>query len=56
MNKKDKKKLDVINQKLQQLRKQLSGAKQQEDEPGEVQRLEAEIGSLLSQAQELKAS
>ena len=46
MDKKAKKKLEVIRQKLQQLRKQLAGAKQQDDEPGEVAALEAQIAKL----------
>lgn len=56
MDKKAKKKLDVINQKLNTLRMQLAGARKQDDEPGEVQRLEQEIAALESQAEKLKAS
>jgi hypothetical protein len=56
MDKKAKKKLDVIHQKLGVLRQALSGAKRQDDEPGEVQRLEREIASLEAQAEKLKAT
>jgi uncharacterized membrane protein YukC len=56
MDKKAKKKLDVINKSLQKLRKQLSGARQQDDEPGEIERLEGDIASLEQQAKELKES
>ena len=56
MDKKAKKKLDVINQRLQKLRQQLAGARKQDDEPGEVQRLEAEIAQLESDAAGLKKS
>ena len=56
MDKKAKKKLDVINKKVQQLQRQLSGARQQDDEPGEVERLENEIADLKKQAAELKES
>ncbi len=56
MDKKAKKRLDVINQKISKLRMQLSGAKQQDDEPGEVERLEADIKALQEEAQKLKAS
>lgn len=56
MDKKAKKKLDVINKKLQQLRQQLSGARAQDDEPGEVERLEKEISDFEAQAAELKKS
>ena len=55
MDKKAKKKLDVIRQRLQKLRLQLSGAKQQADEPDEVEKLEREIADLESQAEKLKA-
>ena len=56
MDKKSKKRIDVCNQKLQKLRQQLVGAKTQDDEPGEVHRLEAEIASLEAEVQKLKAS
>jgi hypothetical protein len=56
MDKKIKKKIEVANQKLQTLRLQLSGAKQQDDEPGEIERLEAEISSLEAEVQKLKVS
>ena len=54
MDKKAKKRLDVINKKLQTMRPRLAGAKQQEDEPGEVAALEAEIAKLEAEAAELK--
>ena len=56
MDKKAKKKLDVINQKLNKLRQQLAGAKKQDDEPGEVDRLSDEIRQLEAEADKLKAS
>ena len=56
MDKKAKKKLDVIHRRLQHLRQQLAGARQQDDEPGEVQKLEREIAELEAQAEKLKAS
>ncbi len=55
MDKKAKKKIDVLNKKMQMLKQQLSGAKQQDDEPGEVERLEAEIASCQQQVAKLKA-
>lgn len=54
MDKKDKKRLDVIHQRLQKLRQQLSGARRQDDEPGEVQRLEKEIATLEAEAKKLR--
>ena len=56
MDKKSKKKLDVIHKKVQKLQLQLSGAKQQNDEPGEVERLEKEIAELRAEAEALKKS
>lgn len=54
MDKKAKKKIDVLRQRIQKLQLQLAGAKQQEDEPGEVAKLEAEIKSLLADIDKLK--
>lgn len=56
MDKKIKKKLDVAHQKLQQLRQNLAGARQQDDEPGEVRRLESEIAAIEAEVKKLKAS
>ncbi len=56
MDKKSKKRIDVCNQKLQTLRQQLAGAKSQDDEPGEVERLEREIASLEAEVQKLRAA
>ncbi|QDU95083.1 hypothetical protein [Lignipirellula cremea] len=56
MDKKAKKRLDVINKKLQPLRLRLSGARQQDDEPGEVAALEKEIADLEAEAEKLKQS
>jgi hypothetical protein len=55
MDKKAKKKLDVIHQRLQVLRQKLAGARKQNDEPGEVERLEADIAKLETEAEELKS-
>ena len=56
MDKKAKKRLDIIRKRLQKLRLQLSGARKQDDEPGEVKRLEEEIATLEQEAEELKSS
>lgn len=56
MDKKAKKRLDIIRKRLQKLRLQLSGARKQDDEPGEVERLETEIATLEQEAEELKSS
>ena len=53
MDKKDKKRLEVLKQKIQKLRLQLAGARQQADEPGEEAKIlkesqaaEAEIAQI----------
>jgi uncharacterized membrane protein len=56
MDKKAKKRVEVLQKKLQQLRLQLSGARQQDDEPGEVARLESEIADIEAEVQKLKSS
>jgi len=56
MDKKIKKKLEKANQKIQKLQQQLAGAKQQDDEPGEVARLEQEIVATKAEIAELRAS
>ena len=56
MDKKAKKKIETFRQRIQRLRQQLVGAKKQEDEPGEVTRLETEIETLTSVIEKLKAS
>jgi hypothetical protein len=54
MDKKAKKKLDVLHQRLQKVRQQLAGAKQQPDEPGEVARLQKKLRELEAEAEKLK--
>jgi len=56
VDKKIKKKLEKANQKVQKLQQQLAGAKQQDDEPGEVARLEKEITDTRAEIVELRAS
>lgn len=54
MDGKAKKRLEVIHKKLQQLQLQLAGAKKQNDEPGEVERLTKEIATLEKEREQLK--
>jgi capsule polysaccharide export protein KpsE/RkpR len=56
MDKKAKKRIEVLQPKLQQLRMQLSGAKKQMDDPAEVRKLEAEITAIERELKELKES
>ena len=46
MDKKAKKKIDVLHDRITKLRQQLAGAKKQLDDPAEVERLERERASL----------
>lgn len=56
MDKKAKKKIDVLRQRAQKLRQQLAGAKKQDDEPGEVERLEKEIADIGAEVEKLQKS
>jgi polyhydroxyalkanoate synthesis regulator phasin len=56
MDKRIKKKLETVNQRLQLARQQLAGAKRQRDEVGEVERLTRLIADLEAEAQKLKTS
>jgi chromosome segregation ATPase len=56
VDKKAKKRLDVINKKLQTLRPRLAGSRAQADDPEELKQLEDEIAKLEAEAAELKAS
>lgn len=56
MDKKAQKRIDVLHQKLQKLRQQLAGAKQQPDEPDDIIRLEKEIAAAEAELQTLKSS
>jgi hypothetical protein len=56
VDKKAKKRIDVLHQKLQKLRQQLAGAKQQPDEPGDIARLEKEIAVAEAELHTLKTS
>ena len=55
MDKKAKKKIDTLRQRIQKLKNQLAGAKQQDDEPGEVARLETEIADAQAEIEKLQA-
>lgn len=54
MDKKAKKRIEVIRQKLATLQQQLSGAKRQPDDPQEPVRLQAEIDKLQQELARLK--
>ena len=54
MDKKIKKKQDVLRQRLQKLQQQLSGARKQMDDPDEVRRLESDVAAAEAELQKLK--
>ena len=56
MDKKAKKKVEVLRKRIQKMEQQLSGARQQDDEPGEVEKLETEISEAKAEIERLKTS
>jgi hypothetical protein len=53
VDKKAKKKQDVLRQRLQKLQQQLAGARKQMDDPDEVRRLEADIAAAKTELDKL---
>jgi archaellum component FlaC len=56
MDKKAKKRIDLLHQRLQKLRQQLAGARKQLDDPEDVRRLEREVEQVTSELEKLKQS
>ncbi len=56
MDKKTKKKMQMLNQRIQRLRQQLAGAKKQMDDPAELRALERELADAEAQLAKLKTS
>lgn len=54
MDKKAKKRIEVLRKKVTHLQQQLAGAKQQMDDPREVQQLEASIAEAQAEIEKLK--
>ncbi len=54
MDKKIKKRLEILRQKLEKAQKLLAAAKLQTDEPDEVQNIEKQILDLKTEVAELK--
>ena len=55
MDKKTKKKIDKLRQHIQQMKNRLAGARQQDDEPGEIAKLESDIAAAREQVEILQA-
>ena len=54
MDKRDKKRSEVLKQKLTKLQQLLSAAKQQMDEPDEVRNLEKQVAEAKAELEKLK--
>lgn len=54
LNKKQKKQIDALKNKLQKTQQLLSAARNQPDDPAEVPRLEAEVASLQAEIEKIK--
>lgn len=54
MDKRDKKRSDVLKQKLAKLKQLLGSAKQQQDEPDEVRNLEKQIADATAELAKIK--
>lgn len=54
MDKKQKKRMEVLHQKIAKLQQQLTGAKRQPDDPAEVPLLERELAAAHAELAALK--
>ena len=54
MDKKQKKQLEVLRQRQQNLQRQLAGARRQADDPAEIRELEAELAKITSEIERLR--
>ena len=55
MDKKAKKKMQTLNERIQKLRQQLAGVRKQADDPGELQAFERQIADAEAELAKLKA-
>jgi hypothetical protein len=56
MDKKAKKRIDLLRKKIGELQPRLAGAKKQMDEPDEIRQLEAEIAAAQAEIAKLQQS
>jgi predicted nucleic acid-binding Zn-ribbon protein len=56
MDKKAKKRIEVLRKKIADLQPRLAGAKKQTDEPDEVAKLETELAAAQAELEKLKSS
>jgi len=55
MDKKAKKKIEVLRQRISKLKQQLAGARQQADDPEELQNYEQQIAAAEAEIEKLKS-
>jgi hypothetical protein len=56
MDKKAKKRIELLRKKIADLQQRLAGAKQQMDDPAEVRQLESDIAAAQQEIEKLKSS
>ena len=56
MDKKAKKKLEVLHKRMVQVQQQLAGARKQKDDEREIQNLETQVAQLNKEIDRLKSS
>lgn len=56
MDKKAKKRIEVLKEKLARLRQQIAGAKKQLDDPDELKKLEKEAAAITAELEQLRNS
>ena len=54
MDKKAKKRIDLLNKKVNDVQQRLAGARKQMDDPSEVQQLEKELAAAKQELEKLK--
>ncbi|MEZ6126758.1 MAG: hypothetical protein R3C49_26875 [Planctomycetaceae bacterium] len=55
LNKKQKKQIDALKNKLQKVQQLLNAARNQPDDPADVPRLEKEVAALQAEIEKVKA-
>jgi hypothetical protein len=56
MDKKAKKRIDLLNKKMADLQQRLAGARKQMDDATEVRQLEADLAAAKAEVEKLKSS
>jgi len=56
MDKKAKKRIEMLNKKMNDIQQRLSGARKQMDDASEVRQLEADLAAAKAEIEKLKAS